>query len=69
MGDAMGAILIRCPATDQLLPVGIDTDRESFDSLPNVEARAVRCPYCGQDHAWSREDAVLSTTLRPVLRK
>jgi hypothetical protein len=65
----MGAILIRCPTTDQLVPVGIDTDKDSFDALPNVEARAVRCPHCGKDHTWSREDAILGTTCRRIRTK
>jgi hypothetical protein len=61
---AMGAIMIRCPATDELIPVGIDTDRETFDSLPEVPARPVRCPACGGQHAWSKKDALLETTMR-----
>jgi hypothetical protein len=40
----MGAIMIRCPTTNQLVAVGIDTDKESFESLPNVAATPVRCP-------------------------
>ena len=64
----MGAIMIRCPTTQQLVPVGIDTDRESFDSLPNVHAHPVVCPHCGKRHSWSREDAILDTTGRPAPR-
>ena len=60
----MGAIMIRCPATDELIPVGIDTDSDTFRSLPNVEARPVLCPACGAYHAWSKRDAVLETTMR-----
>jgi hypothetical protein len=66
--DAMGAIMIRCPTTQQLVPVGIDTDRESFESLPNVAAQPVHCPACGMKHPWSRADAVLDTTGRPARR-
>ena len=64
----MGAIMIRCPTTKQLVPVGIDTDKDSFNSLPNVAATPVRCPLCGQEHAWSKADAVLDTTGRPARR-
>ncbi len=64
----MGAIMIRCPTTKQLVPVGIDTDKDSFNSLPNIAASPVRCPLCGQEHAWSRADAVLDTTGRPARR-
>ena len=65
----MGTIMIRCPATDQLVSVGIDTDKDSFASLPEVEAAPIRCPACGQEHAWSKSDAVLETTGRPPRRK
>ena len=43
----MGAIMIRCPKTDELIPVGIDTDRDTFAGLPDVAAQPVRCPACG----------------------
>lgn len=65
----MGAILIRCPTTNELVPVGIDTDKESFASLPDVEATPIRCPVCGEKHPWSKSDAVLDTTMRPSGRK
>ena len=65
----MGAILIRCPTTNELVPVGIDTDKDSFEALPTVEARAIRCPLCGKDHPWSKEDAILGTTCRPIRTK
>jgi hypothetical protein len=64
----MGAILIRCPNTQELVPVGIDTDKETFASLPNVTASPVRCPLCGEEHTWSLNDAVLDTTGRPARR-
>jgi hypothetical protein len=60
----MGAIMIRCPKTDELIPVGIDTDRDTFAALPDVPAPPVRCPACGGRHPWSKKDAVLETTMR-----
>jgi len=62
----MGAIVIRCPTTNQLVPVGIEMDNDSFKSLPNIAATPVRCPLCGQEHAWSKDDAILDTTGRPA---
>jgi hypothetical protein len=64
----MGAILIRCPTTKQLVPVGIDTDKDSFKSLPDIPATPIRCPLCGQEHTWSKADAILDTTGRPLRR-
>jgi len=60
----MGAIMIRCPATNELIPVGIDTDKDSFSVLPDVVATPVQCPACGGQHSWSKRDAVLETTMR-----
>ncbi|CAN1724541.1 conserved protein of unknown function [Hyphomicrobium sp. 1Nfss2.1] len=60
----MGAIMIRCPVTDELIHVGIDTDQDSFQALPNIMAAPVRCPACGGEHVWSKKDAVLETTMR-----
>jgi hypothetical protein len=60
----MGAIMIRCPATDELIPVGIDTDRDTFAGLPDVKAAPVHCPACGGKHSWSKKDAILEQTLR-----
>jgi len=60
----MGAIMIRCPKTDELIPVGIDTDKDSFLGLPEIPAKPVQCPACGGRHTWSKKDAVLETTMR-----
>lgn len=60
----MGAIMIRCPVTDELVPVGIDTDRDTFQTLPNVQAAPIQCPACGGRHTWSKKDAFLDTTMR-----
>lgn len=57
--------MIRCPTTDRLVPVGIDTDKDSFTSLPDVTAAPFVCPECGKRHAWTKSDAVLETTCRP----
>ena len=65
----MGAIMIRCPTTGELVPVGIDTDKDSFDSLPNIKATPIRCPLCGKEHTWSKSDAILETTGRPAKTK
>ena len=61
---AMGAIMIRCPATNELIPVGIDADRDTFAGLPDVRAAPVDCPACGGKHSWSKKDAILEQTMR-----
>lgn len=55
----MSALMIRCPYTKQLVPVGIDIDAESFrngDFRDNV----IQCSACNLHHKWSKEDAILS---------
>jgi hypothetical protein len=64
----MGTILIRCTTRNELVPVGIETDIDTFKSLPNVPAK-LRCPLCGEEHSWSKADALLETTGRAARRK
>ncbi len=53
----MAPILIECPTTGVLVPVGIDTD--SLDELDTEGHVVLVCPNCGRDHEWTAEDAVL----------
>jgi hypothetical protein len=35
-------------------------DKASFDNTTNILTNnTVRCPACGQNHTWSKSDAVL----------
>lgn len=55
----MTMLMIRCPKTGRAFSTGIDTDPESFEKIPNVLAFA-RCPHCGLEHGWQRDDAWLA---------
>jgi len=55
----MGIISIRCPRTGDEVPVGIEMDRESWDTLPIVTSR-MRCPACGAEHVWSKTYATFA---------
>lgn len=57
----MGIVTIRCPSIGQQVSTGIETDRASFDALPDVLART-RCPACGLEHSWWKREAVLQVT-------
>jgi hypothetical protein len=48
----MSAIMIQCPVTLKDVPVGIETDRASFDAMPDTQS-TMHCPECGQEHTWS----------------
>lgn len=52
-------VVIRCPETDQEVPVGILMDLHTFDLLPEMNVH-LRCPACGNRHTWSKKDAYLS---------
>jgi len=54
----MGAVMIRCPRTGRAVATGIETEPSIFRGLPRVSAR-LHCPVCGEEHAWSVEEAWL----------
>lgn len=54
----MEPIVIRCPKTGAEVEVGIETDRDTFSTLPDISLVAV-CPRCGQQHEWSPARAKL----------
>jgi hypothetical protein len=54
----MGPIVVCCPVTGAEFEVGIETDRESFATLPDVTSTA-HCPHCGATHEWSPAKAWL----------
>ena len=56
----MASVMIVCPETRREIYTGIETDEASFAKLPDVLSRT-QCPICGQEHAWSKEKAWLST--------
>lgn len=52
-------VVIRCPETDEEVPIGILMDLHTFDLLPERSVR-LQCPACGQRHTWSKKNAYLS---------
>jgi hypothetical protein len=62
---AMASVMIVCPDTRREIYTGIDTDEASFAKLPKVPA-LTRCPICGKDHVWSRDEAWLSAARKQV---
>ena len=52
-------LVIKCPATDEEVAIGILLDVRSIDCLPS-ETIALVCPACGDKHDWSRRNAYLS---------
>ena len=52
-------VVIRCPETDQEVPIGILMDLHTFDLLPERSVH-LQCPACGRRHTWSKKNAYLS---------
>ena len=55
----LGTVTIKCPSTGDQVSTGIETDRASFDLLPDVLSHS-RCPVCGLEHAWWTREAMLA---------
>ena len=55
----MGVVMIACPRTGRAVSTGIETDPNSFASLPDEPART-KCPACDRVHVWWKREAWLS---------
>jgi hypothetical protein len=53
----MTNVVIKCPNTGQDIFTGVET--HDVRSIPDGPS-STRCPLCGEDHTWSREDARLA---------
>ena len=51
----MGALLFRCPKTDQEVDIGIDTDPRSLSTIRFFSVRGY-CPHCRDTHDWNISD-------------
>jgi hypothetical protein len=54
----MAILKIKCPHTNRPISTGIETDPESFATLPDTLSH-VKCPECGLEHAWWTREAWL----------
>jgi len=55
----MPEIMIKCPETGKPVSTGIAMDKASFESTDMSDNTLGKCPACGKDHVWSKEDAFL----------
>jgi hypothetical protein len=54
----MNTMMIKCFRTGRWVSTGIDIDPTSFAQIPEAIAKT-HCPACGQDHSWSKKDALI----------
>jgi endogenous inhibitor of DNA gyrase (YacG/DUF329 family) len=55
--SAMAELQIKCPKTGKFVSTGVEMDAAEFGGTPGYEAR-IRCPHCGETHAWKRTDVI-----------
>jgi hypothetical protein len=48
--------MIRCAESGEGVPAGMGIDAASLKTS-DLSETTVRCPHCGQEHAWSAKDA------------
>jgi hypothetical protein len=56
--ELYGSLSFRCPATEQDLCSGIDTDAATLSRLRTLEVTAER-PFCEHSHTWHGNDGTL----------
>ena len=62
----MAMLMIKCPRTGQDASTGILIDSDSYQKIPDTLVYT-RCPHCGLEHAWWRDEAWLVHALaRPL---
>jgi hypothetical protein len=57
----MSMVMVRCPRLGRPISTGIETDLESFKSIPDVLSK-VYCADCGLEHVWWPREAFLEET-------
>lgn len=54
----MAEVMIRCPITEELVPTHIGIPFDEFEDLEADEFTLDDCPACGEDHTWTKGDAL-----------
>lgn len=61
-------LVIKCPATDEEVAIGILLDLRMIDCLPTDTIQMI-CPACGGKHGWSKQNAYLSVRSPEKVRR
>lgn len=54
----MPQVMIECPETGRLVYAGLNYDWSSFE-CQQLRDMKLKCPACGEEHRWSKGDAIL----------
>ena len=60
----MPVLTVTCLTTGRSFPTGIEVDKPTFKTLPNVMTRS-RCLHCGREHTWWTREARLVDVIPP----
>ena len=58
-GEKMPRVMIKCSKTGKPVDTGMVFDKASFESSNLINNTIGRCPHCGENHTWNKEDAYL----------
>src|SRR5256885_1771102 len=64
VGEYMGTVWIRCPATGRRAPTGIQSERITLTDFPE-HIKQTGCLVCGGKHNWCAGDAWISPAASP----
>ena len=59
----MGQVVGRCPVTQKLVYVGMDTDPETYKAISIRSFTVDPCPECGGTHTWEQKDTWVDDVL------
>ena len=57
--NTLRRLLVRCPSTSKLAPVGETIEEALWESAPKRSGRFT-CPHCNRVHTWVKKDVVLA---------
>lgn len=52
----MPEVVVICPQTGEVVPVGKELSQETFERT-TLYGNIFRCKSCGNDHVWKKADA------------
>jgi len=52
-------LLVRCPTTAKLAPIGEPVEEAAWASFPKKSGRFT-CPHCQRVHSWAKKDVLLA---------
>lgn len=61
----MATVMIKCPKTQQAVPIGVEHSKQSFAAGPIISG-TYHCPHCDALHRWIKRDAWVEEEWLPL---